>query len=217
MLPRIHGDPTRHQVQPSQDQGYLGHGLPTNINEVQQLTGRMAALSRFISKSTEKGLPFFKILRKVKDFEWTEKYQRAFEELKAYLVKFPLLVKPIHRDTLYLYISSTSLPSALCWYEKKMVLRHPFTMAIRKWAIELSEYDISYLPRTTITIQALADFVSEMTGTTQEETGVAFGSKRARGASIGASFASKVFVFAYFAVLFCIRLSTGSIPDDFSE
>ncbi|KAL0413127.1 UNVERIFIED_CONTAM: hypothetical protein Sradi_1514400 [Sesamum radiatum] len=38
-----------------------------------------------------------------------------------------------------------------------------------KWAIELSEYDISYLPRTTIKAQVLADIVSEMTGTTQEE------------------------------------------------
>ncbi|KAL0456629.1 UNVERIFIED_CONTAM: hypothetical protein Slati_1002100 [Sesamum latifolium] len=38
-----------------------------------------------------------------------------------------------------------------------------------KWAIELSEYGISYLPRTTIKAQTLADFVSKMTGTTQEE------------------------------------------------
>ncbi|KAL0453638.1 UNVERIFIED_CONTAM: hypothetical protein Slati_1341900 [Sesamum latifolium] len=38
-----------------------------------------------------------------------------------------------------------------------------------KWAIELSEYDTSYLPRTIIKAQALADFVSEITGTTQEE------------------------------------------------
>ncbi|KAL0456454.1 UNVERIFIED_CONTAM: Ribonuclease HI [Sesamum latifolium] len=38
-----------------------------------------------------------------------------------------------------------------------------------KWAIELSEYNISYLPRMAIKAQALADFVSEMTGTTQEE------------------------------------------------
>ncbi|KAK4382052.1 hypothetical protein Sango_2910900 [Sesamum angolense] len=38
-----------------------------------------------------------------------------------------------------------------------------------KWAIELSEYDISYLPRTTIKAQTLANFISEMKGTTQEE------------------------------------------------
>ncbi|KAL0322035.1 UNVERIFIED_CONTAM: hypothetical protein Scaly_2499900 [Sesamum calycinum] len=68
----------------------------------------MATLSRFISKSTEKGVPFFKALRKVKDFEWTEECQRAFEELKVYLPKLPLLVKPILGDILYLYISSTS-------------------------------------------------------------------------------------------------------------
>ncbi|KAL0385888.1 UNVERIFIED_CONTAM: hypothetical protein Sradi_2983100 [Sesamum radiatum] len=37
-----------------------------------------------------------------------------------------------------------------------------------KWAIELSEYDISCLPRTTIKAQALADFVSEMTGAPSE-------------------------------------------------
>ncbi|KAL0458956.1 UNVERIFIED_CONTAM: hypothetical protein Slati_0522800 [Sesamum latifolium] len=43
---------------------------PTCLNEVQRLTGRIAALSRFISKSTEKSLPFFKTLRKAKTFEW---------------------------------------------------------------------------------------------------------------------------------------------------
>ncbi|KAL0423476.1 UNVERIFIED_CONTAM: putative protein K02A2.6 [Sesamum radiatum] len=70
----------------------LDMGPPTSINEVQRLTGRMAALSRFISKSVEKGLPFFKTLRKVKDFEWTEECQQTFEELKAYLAKLPLLL-----------------------------------------------------------------------------------------------------------------------------
>ncbi|KAK4389728.1 Retrovirus-related Pol polyprotein from transposon [Sesamum angolense] len=80
----------------------------TNINEVQRLTGRIAVLNRFISKSAEKVLPFFKTLRKVKNFEWTEECQQAFEELKAYLARLSLSVKLIPGDTHYLYLSSTS-------------------------------------------------------------------------------------------------------------
>ncbi|KAL0295391.1 UNVERIFIED_CONTAM: hypothetical protein Sangu_2509200 [Sesamum angustifolium] len=52
----------------------------------------------------------------------------------------------------------------------KQVLGRPEASGrLVKWAIELSEYDISYLPQTTIKAQALADFVSEMTVTPQEE------------------------------------------------
>ncbi|KAL0367050.1 UNVERIFIED_CONTAM: hypothetical protein Sradi_3595100 [Sesamum radiatum] len=64
---------------------------PTNINEVQQLTERIDALRRFISKATEKNLPFFKVLRKAKNFEWDTSYQQAFEELKTYLVGVSVL------------------------------------------------------------------------------------------------------------------------------
>ncbi|KAL0426206.1 UNVERIFIED_CONTAM: hypothetical protein Slati_2795400 [Sesamum latifolium] len=67
---------------------------PTCLNEAQRLTGRIAALSRFISKSAEKSMPFFKTLRKAKTFEWGTPCQLAFEELKAYLARLPLLVKP---------------------------------------------------------------------------------------------------------------------------
>ncbi|KAL0361575.1 UNVERIFIED_CONTAM: hypothetical protein Sradi_3842000 [Sesamum radiatum] len=86
----------------------LDMGSPTSINEVQRLIGRIAVLSRFISKSAEKSLPFFKTLRKFKNFEWTKECQQAFEELKAYSARLPLLVKPLLGDTLHLYISLTS-------------------------------------------------------------------------------------------------------------
>ncbi|KAK4408918.1 hypothetical protein Sango_0472800 [Sesamum angolense] len=52
-------------------------------------------------------------------------------------------------------------------YSPKVSPRQTRTFGrLLKWAIELSEYDISFLPRTTIKTQALVDFVSEMTGTT---------------------------------------------------
>ncbi|KAL0307975.1 UNVERIFIED_CONTAM: hypothetical protein Scaly_2964400 [Sesamum calycinum] len=96
------------EAKPAKLNGILDIGPPTNINEVQRQIGRMAALTRFISIFAENGLPFFRTLRKVKYFEWTEECQQAFEELKAYLAKLPLLVKSIPGDTLYLYLSSTS-------------------------------------------------------------------------------------------------------------
>ncbi|KAL0449077.1 UNVERIFIED_CONTAM: hypothetical protein Slati_1464100 [Sesamum latifolium] len=95
------------EANPDKIKAIIDMGPPTNINEVHRLIGRIAALSRFISKSAEKGLPFFKTLRNVKNFEWTKECQQAFEDFKAYLAKLPLLVKPVPGDTLYLYISST--------------------------------------------------------------------------------------------------------------
>ncbi|KAL0295551.1 UNVERIFIED_CONTAM: Retrovirus-related Pol polyprotein from transposon opus [Sesamum calycinum] len=96
------------KANPAKIKAIMDMGPPTNINEVQRLTGRMAALSQFLSKSAEKGLPFFKTLRNVTNFEWTEECQQASEELKAYLERLPLLVKPIPSGALYLYLSSTS-------------------------------------------------------------------------------------------------------------
>jgi hypothetical protein len=43
--------------------------------KVQRLTGCMAALSRFISRLGEKGMPFYKLLKKVDKFQWTTEAQ----------------------------------------------------------------------------------------------------------------------------------------------
>ncbi|KAL6518075.1 hypothetical protein OROMI_033776 [Orobanche minor] len=56
---------------------------PKHIKEIQKLNGRITALSRFIARSAEKSLPFFKILRRKARFEWTQECQKAFEELKG--------------------------------------------------------------------------------------------------------------------------------------
>jgi hypothetical protein len=46
---------------------------PSNKKDVMKLTGMMAALGHFISKLGEKGLPFFKLLKKADKFVWTTK------------------------------------------------------------------------------------------------------------------------------------------------
>ena len=65
------------------------------------------ALSRFISKSAEKNLPFFKILRKGDKFEWTKECEEALDNLKSYLLSPPLLSKPVEGEPLYLYLATT--------------------------------------------------------------------------------------------------------------
>ena len=74
-----------------------------NIKEVKSLTGQVAAFNRFVSKATDKCLPFFKVLKKA--FEWMDKYQKAFQDLKAYLTAASLLSPSISGEELYLYLT----------------------------------------------------------------------------------------------------------------
>jgi hypothetical protein len=55
---------------------------PRSQKKVQRLTGCMVALSRFISRLGEKGLPFYKLLKKVVKFQWTSEAQEALDALK---------------------------------------------------------------------------------------------------------------------------------------
>jgi hypothetical protein len=73
-----------------------------------KLTGMMVALGRFISKIGEKGLPFFKLLKKADKFVWDDEAQKAFEALKESLTTPPIMTSPIPKETLLLYISATT-------------------------------------------------------------------------------------------------------------
>jgi hypothetical protein len=67
---------------------------PKTLRHVQQLTGRLAALSRFISKLGEKALPLYRLLRKTDNFTWTEEVQATFDDHKRRLSTSPVLVTP---------------------------------------------------------------------------------------------------------------------------
>ena len=68
----------------------------------------MAALSRFISRLGEKGLSFFKLLKASERFSWSEEADTAFEQLKLFLTKPPIMMVPCPDETLLIYIAATS-------------------------------------------------------------------------------------------------------------
>jgi len=80
---------------------------PTSVKEVQQLTGRMATLSRFVSAGGDKGHPYFQCLKRNSRFVWTEECKEAFLKLKEYLVAPPVLCKPQTGVPLRLYFAVT--------------------------------------------------------------------------------------------------------------
>jgi hypothetical protein len=81
---------------------------PSNKKDIMKLTGMMAALGRFISKLEEKGLPFFKLLKRSDKFVWDDEAQKAFEALKESLTTPPVMTPPVTGETLLLYISATT-------------------------------------------------------------------------------------------------------------
>jgi hypothetical protein len=93
---------------PEKIQAILTIGKPAKLHEVQQLAGRVAALSRFIAQLGEKALPFYTLMKKSdKKFEWTEEADTAFSQLKKVLSSPPVLVAPKEREPLLLYIAAT--------------------------------------------------------------------------------------------------------------
>ncbi|KAK4390191.1 hypothetical protein Sango_2082400 [Sesamum angolense] len=166
---------------------------PRTVKEVQKLVGRIAALNRFISRSSDRGLPFFKVLKKIERFSWTEQCQAAFKDLKKYLASPPLLTQPRLGETLFLYlaISEGAVSAVLVreedreyqpiYYVSKTLqgpeVRYSKTeklaLALVTTARKLRPYFQSHhvvilknhpLGKTEIKAQPLADFISEMTG-----------------------------------------------------
>jgi hypothetical protein len=102
------------EANPEKIEAIMRMEAPRSQKKVQRLTGCMAALSRFISRLGEKGIPFYKLLKKVNKFQWTTEAKEALEALKKFLTTPPVL-KPPRRATpnqpvedLLLYISCTT-------------------------------------------------------------------------------------------------------------
>src|SRR5947207_12048934 len=94
------------EVNPEKLKDILRMNSPSKLRDVQKLTGCMAALSRFVSRLGERAIPFYKLLKKQDKFQWTPEAQQAFDKLKEFLTKPPVLVPPMLEEPLLLYIAA---------------------------------------------------------------------------------------------------------------
>jgi hypothetical protein len=95
------------EANPTKIQAIINMTPPQSTRDVQRLTGRLAALNRFISKSAERSLPFLRTLRGAKDFAWGPEQAAAFASLKQHLSELATLTSPDPSLPLLLYIAAS--------------------------------------------------------------------------------------------------------------
>jgi hypothetical protein len=79
-----------------------------DLKGVQKMLGCLAAMSRFILRLGEKGLPLYRLLKKHEQFSWTVEAQEALDMLKTTLVRALILAPPQDGEPLYLYVAATT-------------------------------------------------------------------------------------------------------------
>ena len=122
------------EANPEKVQAIINMASPRIVKEVQKLTGRITALNRFVSKATEKCLPFFKTLKQA--FTWTDECEEAFQDLKRYLSNPTFLSPSKEGENLYLYlaVSTTTVSAALIREEAKKQLPVYYVSQAFQWA-----------------------------------------------------------------------------------
>ena len=135
---------THRGIEMSPDQIKAIHNLqpPRNPKEVQKLTGMIAALNRFISKSVDRCRPFYLLINKWKVFEWSEDYALTFQQLKEYLFRLPIMSRPEADEVLSAYIAVTPHAVSLVLIQIDGGIRR-LVYYVNK---SLHEVEVHYLP-----------------------------------------------------------------------
>jgi hypothetical protein len=92
---------------------------PNSKKGAQRLAGRLASLNRFISRSAERNLPFFEILKSAEVLQWGLAQQKAFEELKQYLIDLTTLTPPSSGAPLLMYVAASHVVVSAALVQEK--------------------------------------------------------------------------------------------------
>ena len=101
-----------------------------------------AALNRFISQSVDRYRPFFQLLNRWKGFEWTEECVLAFQQLKEYLSRLPIMSRPEEDEVLFAYIAVASHAVSLVLIR----VNNDIQRSVYYVSKSLHEAEVRYLP-----------------------------------------------------------------------
>ena len=82
------------EANPDKCQVILNMRSSNSIKEVQQLLGRLTALSRFVPRLVERTRPIVQLLRKGKKFVWDDQSEEIFKQFKEFLTSPTVIQKP---------------------------------------------------------------------------------------------------------------------------
>nr|GEU63509.1 hypothetical protein [Tanacetum cinerariifolium] len=137
---------------------------PKCLKDVQKLNGKLDSLNRYLSKSAEKSLPFFKTL-KTELLMLTAPKEK--EELIMYLaaskeaINAVLMTKRNGKQVPVYFVSRALQGQEINYTPMEKLILALVTGRLLKWRFELGEHDIQYRPRTLVKGQILTDFIVE--------------------------------------------------------
>jgi hypothetical protein len=109
----------RIEANPSKIEAILWREPPKSRKGAQRLTRRLASLNRFISRSAERNLAFFEVLKSAEVLQWWTIQQKAFEELKQYLIELTNLTPPSWEAPLLLYVAASHAAVSVALVQEK--------------------------------------------------------------------------------------------------
>ena len=98
----------------------------------------LVTLNRFISKFSDCYRPFYQLLKKWKGFRWDDECEKAFQDLKEYLMQATMLTAPEPGEELFMYLSVSD-------YVVSAVL-------LRDWGVQQPVY---YISKTLVDVETI--------------------------------------------------------------
>ena len=143
------------EANPAQLKAILQSSAPNSKKGIQQLTDRLAALGRFISRFMDRLKPFFATLRGANRAEWNEECDWVFIVIKQYLTEPPILLSPEAGDTLYLYLAASNIAVSAALFKEcgDAKLKHVFFVSK---SLTDAETRYSHLERATLALRIAA-------------------------------------------------------------